>query len=225
MFLPLKGGKRLHSSSRTCPTSQKVSRTLLSKAWNVLEGRRVIRDLPQSAQGCPPSPEEHLNLSKDSHRLLKNPHAAPTTTTPFKQPLCRSEGSNVLDDPLTTASSRTSPTSSLTFYRILNNRKFPGTPIASLKALADLYSLSHSPYSPLKEPQNLSKGSFQSVYGFLPDPREAPNASPRTRKTFFRDRNLRGRLRNWSSKLPLSPQGAPSLLLRWRSTYFYICAL
>lgn len=106
----------------------------------------------------------------------------PTTTTPFKQPLCRSEGSDVLDDPPTTASSRTSPTSSLTFCRILNNRKFPGTPIASLKALADLYSLSHSPYSPLKEPQNLSKGSFQSVYGFLPDPREAPDASPRTGK-------------------------------------------
>lgn len=111
----------------------------------------------------------------------KNP-PTPTTTTPFKQPLCRSEGSNVLDDPPTTTSSWTSPTSSLTFCRILNNRKFPGTPIASLKAFADLYSLSHSPYSPLKEPQNLSKGSFQSVYGFLPDPREAPSASPRTRK-------------------------------------------
>lgn len=136
------------------------------------------------------------NLLKDARRLRKNistfqtiPTASskknstnPTTTTPFKQPLCRSEGSNVLDDPPTTASSRTSPTSPLTFCRILNNRKFPGTPIASLKALADLYSLSHSPYSPLKEPQNLSKGSFQSVYGFLPDPREAPNASPRTRK-------------------------------------------
>lgn len=124
----------------------RVSRTLLSEDWNVLEGRRAIRDLSQSAQGC-------CRLRKNISTFQMIPTASSKApTTPFKKPLCHSEGSNVLDDPPTTASSRTSPTSSLTFCRILNNHKFPGTPIASLKALADLYSLSHSPYSPLKEP-------------------------------------------------------------------------
>lgn len=40
------------------------------------------------------------NLLKDARRLRKNISTFQTipTTTPFKQPLCRSEGSNVLDD-------------------------------------------------------------------------------------------------------------------------------
>lgn len=164
------------------------------------------------------------NLLKDARRLRKNistfqmiPTAsskaptAPTTTTPFKQPLCCSEGSNVLDDPPTTASSRTSPTSSLTFCRILNNRKFPGTPIASLRPLLTftvfptaptVLSRSHKTFP--KAPSKASTASYP-ILARLPIPPCGPENILPGQKPMRAPEKLELKTPTLPSRSPLTP--------------------